>query len=194
MDIIDFDPANYPNITKAPEDDCTSSVCRAYSPALLATLIVTAIVVAGCMVIIFLVLRKLYLNPAEHEQHERRASQILPLYLGSGQDVGTQGAGGGDGDNIQLRRLSRRVSAPLPLHIQQQRSRMADGADREVTDGSPRSVGSDNTVIRHELSRSGLPGAPVRSESVDTLPRYEEVETEGGWKKARLSGGVGRAM
>lgn len=89
-------------------------------------------------------------------------------------------------------------------------------------EGSPRSVGSTDTVIRQggvsrvlgengnvvlfydpsravvaedvvvlgQVGRSGVP----RARSVDTLPRYEEVEGGDGWKTQRLSGGVGRAV
>jgi hypothetical protein len=191
MDITGFDPISHLNITKVQEDDCSSYICLAYGPALLATLIITAVATAGGIVVIFLVVRKIYLNATEHQQDQRRASQILPLYLGSGQDAGTPSAS--TGENIQLRRLSRRVSAPLPLSVQRQRPRMAGGAGDEVTILSPHFVGHDNAVILHELSRSDLPPVFVRSESVDTLPQYERMETEGGWKKARLSGGVGRA-
>ncbi|KAJ4353593.1 uncharacterized protein N0V89_005323 [Didymosphaeria variabile] len=142
------------------------------------------------------VLRDLHKKKVARQQHSRRASQILPLYLNTGQDDAARSADGGE--DIQLRRLSRRVSVPRPLHAQRQRSETPgsplDGGDAEGADGSPHSLGSNDTVVRYHMPRAGLPRTPVRSHSVDTLPQYEEVEPEGGWKKAQLAGGIGRAM
>ncbi|KAF9730844.1 hypothetical protein PMIN06_005053 [Paraphaeosphaeria minitans] len=199
--------------------DCSpySPTCIHYNPFMLAALL------AGVSALVFICVLVVYMVRAHHKkkaQHQRRASHILPLYLGSGRD------GGADmGGDVQLRRLSRRASMPLPMHVHRTHSGTAE------VEGSPRSTGSSDTVIRHEMSPDGrhwvsrmrddgsivvLYGpsrvvvtgnddtvvrdevshsrAPVRSESVDTLPKYEEVQTEGEWKKERLSGRVGIAV
>ncbi|KAL5372190.1 hypothetical protein DPSP01_013691 [Paraphaeosphaeria sporulosa] len=197
--------------------DCSQDAhtCNNYSPSILAAFI------AGVSILVLLCVLVFYMVRAHDKKvlHQRRASTIFPLYLGSGRDGRT-----GAGDDLQLRRLSHRVSMPLPMHVQ----RMGSGA-AEVA-GAPPSVGSSDTEIRRELSPSdghwvssvradnnnfivfydpsramdaGNDATVVlnevtrfdvpRTPSVDTLPKYEEVEAEGGWKKERLPGGVGQA-
>lgn len=201
--------------------------CRDYNPFILFAYIAGVSVFVLLLVFLWYAVRSRRKKNSARQQHQRHASQILPLYLGSGQGFVTPGAGG----DFQLRRLSRRVSMPLPMHMQRQRSGADGGANVVATDGSPGSVGSVDTVIRRELSpdghhwlshmgsnniivlrdpshavqngdtmvltevsRVGIPGAAHRTASVDTLPRYEEIEPEGGWKKEQLSGGMGRAV
>ncbi|KAF2450998.1 hypothetical protein P171DRAFT_439540 [Karstenula rhodostoma CBS 690.94] len=215
------------NATGTVECSKFSSACADYNPIIVSALTLGVFFLVVLLVVLFYTVYSHYKMKSARQQHQRRASQILPLYLGSGHDLSAQGTGAGEA--IQLRRLSRHVSFPLPTRVQRQRSDTDGGINLEALDGSPRSVGSNDTVIHHDvsrfwvsrraadnttvvlceqassvgndgtavlraLSRSRIPRAPVRSESVDTLPPYEEVEPEGGWQRAQLAGGIGRAI
>ncbi|KAL1608017.1 hypothetical protein SLS60_002956 [Paraconiothyrium brasiliense] len=193
-EMIPIDPETDHLIKPKPDDDCFdySPHCQLQNPWIVAGYVFGAISLLTFVLVAIWVLRDLH----KRQVARRRSSQILPRYLNTGQDGAARSGDGGE--EIQLRRLSRRASVPRPLNVERQRSDTTnsalDGGDAVDTGGSPHSVASDDTVIRYHMPRAGLPRAPVRTHSVDRLPQYEEVEREGGWMKAQLEGGIGRAM
>lgn len=173
-----------------PTNECTinSAICRLHDHWLLLIFIAVIFTLLIVAAVVFVILRAKYRKKKLRDR--RRSSQTLPFYLGLGQDGG-QGRADASAD-VQLRRLSTR----FPSVAERRQSRITSLGTRSTSGTGPHAatqiVDAETTV-----AQQSFPQTAVRSESVDTLPRYDEVvrrEDQEAWAKAQLHGGVGVAI